>query len=49
MAELNLTVQQRAVVENRGGSLSVTVSGEEGVITSLLLEGPTEITAVYQR
>ena len=35
--------------ENRGGILSVTVSGEDGVITSLLLEGPTEITAVYQR
>jgi diaminopimelate epimerase len=35
--------------ENRGGILSVTVSGEDGVITSLLLEGPTEISAVYQR
>ena len=35
--------------ETRGGILSVTVSGENGVITSLLLEGPTEITAVYQR
>ena len=35
--------------ENRGGMLSVTVSGENGVITSLLLEGPTEVTAVYER
>ena len=35
--------------ENRGGMLSVTVSGENGVVTSLLLEGPTEITATYER
>ncbi len=35
--------------ENRGGTLSVTVSGEDGVITGLLLEGPTEVTAVYER
>ena len=35
--------------ENRGGMLSVTISGENGVITSLMLEGPTEITAVYDR
>ena len=35
--------------ENRGGMLSVTVTGENGVITSLLLEGPTEITKIYER
>lgn len=36
-------------VENRGGTLSVTVSGKDGQIDSLLLEGPTEVTAVYER
>ena len=35
--------------ENRGGMLSVTVEGENGVITSLLLEGPTEITKIYEQ
>ncbi len=35
--------------QNRGGTLSVTVSGENGVVTSLLLEGPTEITGIYER
>jgi diaminopimelate epimerase len=35
--------------ENRGGVLSVTVEGENGVITSLLLEGPTEITKIYEQ
>jgi diaminopimelate epimerase len=35
--------------ENRGGMLSVTVEGENGVITSLLLEGPTEITKIYEK
>ncbi len=35
--------------ENRGGTLSVTVSGENGVVQELLLEGPTEVTAVYER
>ncbi len=34
--------------ENRGGTLSVTVSGENGVVQELLLEGPTEVTAVYE-
>ena len=35
--------------ENRGGMLSVTIEGEHGVITSLLLEGPTEITKIYEQ
>jgi len=32
---------------NRGGTLKVSVSGEQGRITSILLEGPTEIVKVY--
>ena len=34
--------------ENRGGILKVTVSGENGTVTSLLLEGPAEILKVYE-
>ena len=33
-------------VENPGGTLAVTVSGENGSITDLLLEGPTEVTEI---
>ncbi len=32
---------------NRGGLLTVTVGGENGTITSLLLEGPTEVCQIY--
>ena len=32
---------------NRGGTLSVTLEGENGVVTGLLLEGPTEVTRTY--
>lgn len=32
---------------NRGGTLKVTVDGREGVIHSILLEGPTEVVKVY--
>lgn len=32
---------------NRGGTLTVTVGGENGTITSLLLEGPTEVCQIY--
>ncbi len=34
--------------ENRGGTLKVTVSGVQGKVTSLLLEGPAEILKVYE-
>ena len=34
-------------VENPGGTLTVTVEGTKGCITKLLLEGPTEITQIY--
>ena len=33
---------------NRGGTLAVTIGGENGVIDSILLEGPTEIVKVYE-
>ena len=34
--------------ENRGGTLKVTVSGENGKVTSLLLEGPAEVLQAYE-
>jgi len=30
-----------------GGTLKITIDGENGNVTSLLLEGPTEITKIY--
>ena len=33
---------------NRGGTLKVTIHGEKGVIDTILLEGPTEITKIYE-
>ena len=33
---------------NRGGTLKYTVSGENGAVTSLLLEGPTEVVRTYE-
>jgi diaminopimelate epimerase len=33
---------------NRGGTLKVTIGGENGEITSILLEGPTEVVKVYE-
>ena len=32
---------------NRGGTLKVTIGGENGKISSILLEGPTEVVQVY--
>jgi diaminopimelate epimerase len=34
-------------VENPGGSLAVTISGENGRVDRLLLEGPAEVTRIY--
>jgi diaminopimelate epimerase len=34
-------------VENPGGSLAVTISGENGIVRELTLEGPTEIVRQY--
>ena len=33
--------------QNKGGTLRVTVTGENGVVTSLLLEGPAEVLKEY--
>ena len=33
---------------NRGGTLKVTIGGENGEISSILLEGPTEVVKVYE-
>ena len=33
---------------NRGGTLTVTVSGTDGKVEKLLLEGPTEVTKIYE-
>ena len=38
----------RLIAHNRGGTLTVAVEGKDGEITSLLLEGPTEITKIYE-
>lgn len=37
----------RLTVENPGGTLAVTVSGENGIVTELTLEGPTEYVRQY--
>ena len=34
--------------QNKGGTLTVTVRGEDGVVTSLLLEGPAEVVKAYE-
>lgn len=36
------------VAENPGGVLTVTVEGEGGAITKLLLQGPAEVTEVFE-
>ena len=33
---------------NRGGTLAVTIEGTDGTITSIYLEGPTEIVKIYE-
>ncbi len=35
-------------VKNPGGDLKLTVQGENGTVSALLLEGPTEIVHIYQ-
>jgi len=34
--------------ENQGGTLTVTVEGAKGQVTSLLLEGPAEVLKIYE-
>ena len=38
----------RLTAHNRGGTLTVTASGTAGKVDKLLLEGPTEVTKVYE-
>lgn len=38
----------KLTVENPGGTLAVTVSGEKGSVTELTLEGPTEVVRTYE-
>ena len=44
-----LLPQGRLTAHNRGGTLTVTISGTGGKVESLLLEGPTEVTEIYER
>ena len=37
----------KLTVENPGGTLAVTVSGENGIVTKLTLEGPTQVVRQY--
>jgi diaminopimelate epimerase len=39
----------KLTAENPGGTLTVTVEGENGIVTRLLLQGPTEITNIFER
>ena len=38
----------RLVAENPGGTLTTTVSGEKGRVTSLFLEGPADVLSVFE-
>ena len=43
-----LLPQGRLTAHNRGGTLTVTVCGAGGEVEKLLLEGPTEVTKIYE-
>ena len=36
------------IAQNKGGTLSVTITGENGTITAIDLEGPTEVVKIYE-
>ena len=38
----------RLTVKNPGGDLGITLEGENGVVTKLMLEGPTEVAKVFE-
>lgn len=40
--------ERSLIAENQGGTLQLTISGEKGNVTSLLLEGPAELVSVYE-
>ena len=42
-----LVPQGRLTVENPGGTLAVTIDGENGIVSRLTLEGPTEVVRQY--
>ena len=44
----NKLPEDTLTLENRGGNLAVTISGKDGVVDSLLLEGPTEVVRKYE-
>jgi len=39
----------KLTLQNRGGQLTVTINAENGTVTDLYLEGPTEIVGIYTR
>lgn len=43
-----LLPEGKVIVQNPGGALGVTIEGENGEIQKLYLEGPTEITEIYE-
>ena len=43
-----LVPQGYLTVENPGGTLAVTIKGENGVVSDLTLEGPTQIVRQYE-
>ena len=38
----------RVAVENPGGTLTVTISGNDGIVEELFLEGPAEVLNTYE-
>jgi len=38
----------RLTAHNQGGTLTVTIEGQDGQICSIFLEGPTEISGIYE-
>ena len=44
----NKLPEDTLTLENRGGNLAVTISGKDGVVDTLLLEGPTEVVRKYE-
>ena len=38
----------RLTAHNRGGTLTISIEGTDGVISSIYLEGPTEIVKIYE-
>ena len=43
-----LLPQGRVAVENPGGTLTVTISGKNGIVEELFLEGPAEVIKEYE-